>query len=227
MAVRPAPASAGVIRLASQPSASRPTRRSAPGAVPPSQMSSGLAGRGPMLAPSTVKNSPSKDTLSSRSSRRSRSRDSSNTAARRPGGTGNRSRSLRRAGRRPKTGRTRPGASPASEASCLATRTGWRPGSTDIPVPTLSLAVLDSAYAMPMNGSTSGPYTISGSHSESTPACSRASTAAANPPGTPAGPSAIPILTFTRPSHHGRPRQCWCRPPAWAPSAKASSELAV
>ena len=52
------------MKLASQPSANLPTRRSAPGAEPPSQMSSGLAGSGPTLAPSTVKNLPLKDTLS-------------------------------------------------------------------------------------------------------------------------------------------------------------------
>src|SRR5262245_11539115 len=50
---------------------------------------------------------------------------------------------------------------------------------------------------MPMNGSTSGPYTISSSHSESTPARSSSSTAALNSPGTPADPREIPILTFT------------------------------
>ena len=58
MAWRPAPASAGVRKLASHPSPSRPTRRNAPGALPPSQMSSGLAGRGPTPADSTEKNSP-------------------------------------------------------------------------------------------------------------------------------------------------------------------------
>ena len=42
-------ASAGVSREPSQPSARRPTRRSPPGAEPPSQISSGLAGRGLML----------------------------------------------------------------------------------------------------------------------------------------------------------------------------------
>jgi len=46
IASRPAAASSGVSRLASHPSPSRPVRRSAPGALPPSQMSSGLAGRG-------------------------------------------------------------------------------------------------------------------------------------------------------------------------------------
>ena len=99
----------------------------------------------------------------------------------------------------------------------MATRTGWRPGSTYTPVPTLSLAVRDSAYAIPMNGSTSGPYTISGSHSESTPDFSSSSTAAANPPGTPAEPSAIPIRTFTRPSHHGPLGPVSSGEPFWLP----------
>ena len=54
------PASAGVSSEPSQPSASRPTRLSPAGAEPPSQMSSGLGGSIPTLAPDTLKNSPSK-----------------------------------------------------------------------------------------------------------------------------------------------------------------------
>ncbi len=157
MARRPAPASSGVRKLASHPSPSRPTRRSAPGALPPSQMSSGRPGRGPTLASSTVKNSPWNVTFSWLSSRRISVRDSSNTAARRPGGTGNAASSAGRAGFRPNTGSTRRGARPARVASCLATSTGWRPGSTATPVPTFSRDVRASAWAMPMNGLTSDP----------------------------------------------------------------------
>ena len=51
---------------------------------------------------------------------------------------------------------------------------------TEIPLPALSLLVLDSANAMPVNGSTTGEYTVSGSHNESTPARSSESTAPAN-----------------------------------------------
>ena len=120
-------------------------------------MSSGLAGRGPTFAESTVKNSPWNVTSGSRSSRRISCSDSSNTAARRPGGTPNAASSAGRAGLRPNTGSTRRGASPASEASCLATSTGCRPGSTATPVPTFSRAVRASAYVIPMNGSTSDP----------------------------------------------------------------------
>ncbi len=195
-------ASAGVSSEPSQPSASRPTRRSPPGAEPPSQISSGLADSGSMLAPSTVKNSPWKDTLSVVSSRRRRVSDSSKTAARLLPGTGNRGRSAGWAGWRPNTGSTRAGASPARLASCLATSTGCRPGSTEIPLPALSRRVLARANAIPVNGSTDGEYTFSGSHSESTPSCSRRSTAAANWPGTPAGPRDTPILTFMTPYDH-------------------------
>ena len=87
---------------------------------------------------------------------RSRVSDSSNTAARFPSGTPNSTRSAGWAGCSPNTGRTRPGASPASDASCLATSAGCRPGSTEIPLPTFSREVRDSANAMPVNGSTSG-----------------------------------------------------------------------
>jgi len=49
-----------------------------------------------------------------------------------------------------------------------------------MPLPAFSRRVRASANAMPVNGSTTGEYTVSGSHSESTPACSSESTAAAN-----------------------------------------------
>jgi hypothetical protein len=165
-------------------------------------MSRGLAGSMPTVASDTVKNVPSNDTLSEVSSSRSSTSDSSNTAARCPSGTGNSARSAGWAGSNPNTGSTRPGASPASEASCLATSTGCRPGSTEIPVPAFSCLVRDSVNARPVNGSTSGEYTVSGSHSESTPACSSRSTAAANWSGVPAGPSDTPIRTFMIPSDH-------------------------
>ena len=87
-------------------------------------MSSGLAGSGPTDAFSTAKKDPWNDTTSVVSISRSRASASSNTAPRCPGGTGNSARSAARAGCRPKTGSARPGASPASEASCLATSTG-------------------------------------------------------------------------------------------------------
>src|SRR5262249_9539082 len=76
---------------------------------------------------------------------------------------------------------------------------------TATPVPTFSRAVRDSAYAMPANGSTSEPNTISDSHSESTPSSSKRSTASPNTAGTAAEPSEIPILTFIPPSDHARP----------------------
>ena len=119
---------------------------------------------------------------------------------------GNSARSAGWAGCSPNTGSTRPGASPASDASCLATSTGCRPGSTEIPLPAFSRRVRDSANAMPVNGSTSGEYTFSGSHSESTPACSSRSTASANASGVPAGPRDTPIRTFMPPSDHRRAR---------------------
>src|ERR1039457_6636728 len=76
---------------------------------------------------------------------------------------GNSIRSAAWAGCKPNTGSTRPGASPAIDASCLATSTGWRPGSTEIPVPTFSRGVRDHADAMPVHGSTTGECTVSGS----------------------------------------------------------------
>jgi hypothetical protein len=188
------PASAGVSSEPSQPSPSRPTRRSPAGADPASQMSSGLTGSGPTEASSTVKKDPWKDTTSVVSISRSSSSASSNTAPRCPAGTGNSARSPGMAGCRPKTGSTRPGASPASEASCFATSTGWRPGSTEIPLPTLRCEVLASANVIPVNGSTAGPKTVSGSHSESTPAASSRATDASNWSGAPAAPRDMPIL---------------------------------
>ncbi len=79
-------------------------------------------------ASSTSKKSPWNDTSGSRSRRRRTSSDSSNTAPRWPFGTGKAARSAGRAGESPKTGSTRLGASRASDASCLATRIGERPG---------------------------------------------------------------------------------------------------
>ena len=62
-------------------------------------------------------------------------------------------------------------------------------------MPALSRVVFASANVIPVNGSTVGPYTLSGSHSESIPAASSSPTAASNSPGTPAAPSETPILT--------------------------------
>ena len=112
-------------------------------------MSSGLAGRGLTLAPDTVKNRPAKSTFSVVSSRRSSSSDSSKTAARWPSGTGNKARSASWAGLSPNTGSTRRGASPASDASCLATSTGCRPGSTEIPLPQRTTACGGTVVIMP------------------------------------------------------------------------------
>ena len=98
-------------------------RRNAAGADPPSQMSSGLTGRGATATDVTLKKSPENEASDSRLERSSRN-DSSNTAARAPSGTAKISRSAGMAERRPNTGSTRRGASAASEASCLATSTG-------------------------------------------------------------------------------------------------------
>lgn len=68
-------------------------------------------------------------------------RDSSKTAARSPFGTTNTSRSAGMAERSPKTGSTRLGATAANDANCLATSTGWRPGSTATEVPTFNRLV--------------------------------------------------------------------------------------
>jgi hypothetical protein len=173
-------------------------------------MSSGLAGSGPTEASATVKNEPENVTDGEVSSRRSNVSASSNTAARCPRGTGNSPRSAASAGRSPNTGSTRPGASPASDASCLATSTGCRPGSTEIPLPALSRCVRASANAIPVNGSTVSAYTCSGSQSESTPVASSRSTADVNPPGSPA-PSDIPIRTFIQ--NHLSRTATWLLPP--------------
>jgi hypothetical protein len=198
MARTAGPDSAGVSIDPSQPSPNRPTRRSAAGADPASQISSGFAGSGPTEASDTEKNRPLNVTGESDvSSRRSSVSDSSNTAARSPAGTGNAARSAGIAGMSPNTGSTRAGASPASDASCFATRAGCRPGSTEIPLPAFSRFVRDSANAIPVSGSTAAPYRFSGSHSESTPAASSRSTADANAPGAPSAPSDKPMRTFT------------------------------
>ena len=136
-----------------------PTRRNAPGALPPSQMSSGLAGRGPTLADST------REELAVK-------RDVVLAEQQPQQGQG----LVEHRGRGGRAGPGRPpvppapgwlqaehrqhpagGPAPARVASCLATRTGWRPGSTATPVPTFSWEVRASAWAMPMNGSTSEP----------------------------------------------------------------------
>src|ERR1700761_1256833 len=57
-----------------------------------------------------------------------------------------------------------------------------------------------------MNGSTPGPYTVSGSHSESMWAASSRSTPPSNPPGSPAAPSDTPIRTPIPPRYLRYPR---------------------
>ena len=156
MLSRPARASAAVRKLPSQPSASQPIRRNAAGAEPPSQMSSGTGGRVPTEAALTSKNRPRNATVSFSRTARSSCSDSSNTAARCPSGTAKTSHSAGVVGRSPNAGSTRLGASTASDANCLASRTGLRPGSTATDVPTLRRLVRPSACAMPTNGSTAG-----------------------------------------------------------------------
>src|SRR5262245_35635791 len=53
-----------------------------------------------------------------------------------------------------------------------------------------------------MNGSASGPYTISDSHSESTPSRSSCAVTAVSASGPAAPPSPLPIRLFTFPSDH-------------------------
>ena len=159
-----------------------------------------------MWAPVTEKNWPSKLTVSSVSRRRINLSASSKTAARWPGGTSNRSRSAGWAGCSPNTGRTRPGARPASEASCLATRTGLRPGSTVI-----AGADLEPAGPGQREGQAGHRLDQRGVHhsraaTASPPRTARArSTVSANWAGTPAGPGEMPIRTFISPSHAAGP----------------------
>ena len=156
IASRPARASSGVRKLPSQPSASVPIRRNAAGAEPPSQMSSGGLGRGATAAAVTVK-------IAAAVARRLVDQCCTQhpqrlVEHRRALAVGNREH-VALAGmaeRRPKTGSTRLGATAASEASCLATNTGCRPGSTATDVPTFNRAVRARAYAMPTTGSTAG-----------------------------------------------------------------------
>ena len=89
------------------------------------------------------------------------------------------------------------GPSAASDASCLATSTGWRPGSTATDVPTFRRVVRPSAYAMPANGSTAGLYTSSENHSESTPAASSRSITAGSRSTAVSMPRLTPNRIFT------------------------------
>ena len=59
-----------------------------------------------------------------------------------------------------------------------------------------------SVYVMPISGCTRSPYTTSLSHSESTPADSSRSIAAASPSGVAYGPRLMPIRTFMTQSDH-------------------------
>jgi hypothetical protein len=119
----------------------QPARRAAA-----SQMSSGFSGSGPMLAASTLKYLPWKDTVCCR--RAAGAQGFVEHGAAPPGRDRERARSALRAGCSPKTGRTRAGARPASDASCLATRTGWRLAAPT-PGAHLQPAVRARAYAIP------------------------------------------------------------------------------
>lgn len=195
-------ACSGVRKLPSQPSAFLPILSRAAGAWPPSQMSSGFFGLGPIVTFATLWNLPWNVTSSSVSSRRSSVSVSSNTAALWPGGTSNNWRSSCLAGLRPNAGRTLAGARAASDSNCLATSTGCRPGSTATPVPSFSFLVRPKALAMPTIGSTDCPNTTSDSHSESMPVASSSSTVSPNVPGSLFGPNPTPMRTFTPPSDH-------------------------
>ena len=160
------PTSSGVTKDGSQPSASRPTRRSSDGAMPPSHTSSGLLSRLGQHAQAVVVEAGA--VVRERSRRSSAARitcsDSSN---RRPARCARRRTPAARAGRR-RRART-PAAvgrceSRSRVASSLASTTGLRPGSTITLMPNFSFVVRPAANAIATSGSGASPPMRSLSH---------------------------------------------------------------
>ncbi len=200
-AAQPDSTSAGTVNDGSQPSPSRPVRRSSDGEVPPSHTSIGCwTGRGRRVTPSTRKCSPSWWTSSSVHSRRISPRASSNRPARAPRSTPNARCSAGTGAPSPTAGSRRPPDSRSRLASSLATTTGLRPGSTRTLVPSLSRRVRPAATASAISGSGPGPVSRSLSHSESKPLASSASTKPGKRSASPVSvcvPSPRPMRIFT------------------------------
>ena len=96
-----------------------------------------------------------------------------------------------------KVTRNRPPDRVSSAATCLASRSGLRPGRSMV-VPSFSLGLWAPAQASPTRGSKVGALSTSGSHSESNPSSTRSSASADNPAGsTRPGPALTPTRTFT------------------------------
>ena len=185
------------------PIASRPTRRNAPGPLPPSQMSSGFGGSGPMLAFSTVKNSlveghavlPQQQPqqrqrlIEHRAAPSRRHREHGQFAG--PGGA------------QAETGRIRPGASPASDASCLATSTGMPPRQHRQARADLQPGRPGRGIRHPDEGlNERAEHHLGQPQASSTPMPSSRSTASAKPPGRHRRPAQYPIRIFIRLSDH-------------------------
>src|SRR5437764_22620 len=124
----------------------------------------------------------------------------SNAAPRLPLATGKAARSAGSGRPSPKATSSRPPESRSSEASCLATTAGFRPGRTSTPVPSLRRVVRAAAKVSPTMGSGVAREVSSASHSESNPRLSMAATASAKAPGSvpPSMPRMVPIRIFMR-----------------------------
>ncbi len=157
MTAQPAATSSGVMNEGSQPSPSRPMRRSSTGTRPPSHTSNG-SWWGVTLSrtPSRGKHGPSWCTGSPDHSRRMRGSASSTHAARSLRATPKAACSRGSTAPRPTAGWNRPPDSRSRLAISLARTTGFRPGRTSTPVPNRSRRLRPAAMAMAMSGSGPG-----------------------------------------------------------------------
>jgi len=115
-----------LVQMPSQPSPSRPARRSAASDRPPTTSGIGCSGVGRTRARCSEKNSPSWSMVSPASRRRSRPSDSSIRRPRVFGSTPHASTSLRSSPPMPRPSESRPGANWATVRIWRATSSGWR-----------------------------------------------------------------------------------------------------
>src|SRR2546425_5448568 len=180
---RPADASSGVHSEGSHPSDNRPQRSRAAGAVPPNHTSSGCCtGRGESLTSRKLPAVPSWLTVSPAHSRRKSGSASSMKAPRRLGSTPMASRSGAYVSPGTSVTSSRPLDSTSRLASCLASRSTWRPGNS-IVVPSFNRGLFAAAQERPTTGSSTGAVSTSESHRESNPRSSRPRTSSASASG--------------------------------------------
>src|SRR5882672_1686456 len=197
---RPAAASSGVHSDGSHPSDNRPQRSRAAGTVPPSHTSSGCwTGRGESLTSRKLPTGPSWLTVSPAHRRRKSGSASSMNAPRRLGSTPMASRSGAYVSPGTSVTSSRPLHSTSRLASCLASRSTWRPGNS-IVVPSFSRGLLAATQERPTTGSSTGAVNTSESHRESNPRSSRPLTSSASPSGVEeAPPDPTPMRIFISP----------------------------